>query len=227
MKRAITAVAIVGLTAAVGYASGPPKLDPGLQAVQVGERRQRERLQHRLGQPQQPDDLVGGELQPVLSEREDPDRGQGLVHRAAGADLGHRAARADVAGDEGDRGGRLREEVRLQADTDPHLRGRARGLRQQGQPDQVHDDRAGGRDLLEVPAAGLQGGRHHVGAARPHRGLGEQAPEPLRAQLGLRHVRVLQGAHAQERRLQGLGQGAARVGGGGPGRHGGPLRHRL
>src|SRR6202795_348844 len=31
MKRAITAVAIVGLTAAVGYASGPPKLDPALQ----------------------------------------------------------------------------------------------------------------------------------------------------------------------------------------------------
>ena len=32
MKRAITAVAIVALTAAVGYASGPPKLDPALQA---------------------------------------------------------------------------------------------------------------------------------------------------------------------------------------------------
>ena len=31
MKRAITAVALVGLTAAVGYAMGPPKLDPALQ----------------------------------------------------------------------------------------------------------------------------------------------------------------------------------------------------
>src|SRR5258705_10338043 len=31
MKRAITAVALVGLTAAVGYAMGPPKLDPAPQ----------------------------------------------------------------------------------------------------------------------------------------------------------------------------------------------------
>jgi phosphate transport system substrate-binding protein len=30
MKRAIAALAIVGLTAAVGFAAGPPKLDPGL-----------------------------------------------------------------------------------------------------------------------------------------------------------------------------------------------------
>ena len=66
----------------------------------------------------------------------------------------------------------VREEVRLQADPDPHLGRRARGLRQQGQPDQVPDDRAGGRDLLEVPPPGRQGGHHDLGPARPHRRVG-------------------------------------------------------
>ena len=35
MKRAIAAMAIVGLSAAVGYAAGPPKLDPGLQTYKA------------------------------------------------------------------------------------------------------------------------------------------------------------------------------------------------
>ena len=42
-----------------------------------------------------------------------------------------------------------------------------------------------------------------------------------------RHLRLLQGARAEERRLQGHGQGAAGLGLGRPGRHRGPLRHRL
>ena len=35
MKRTIAALAIVGVTAAAGYAAGPPKLDPGLQAYKA------------------------------------------------------------------------------------------------------------------------------------------------------------------------------------------------
>jgi phosphate transport system substrate-binding protein len=35
MKRAIAALAIVGLTAAVGFAAGPPKLDPGLSSYKA------------------------------------------------------------------------------------------------------------------------------------------------------------------------------------------------
>jgi phosphate transport system substrate-binding protein len=35
MKRAIAALAIVGVTAAAAYAAGPPKLDPGLQAYKA------------------------------------------------------------------------------------------------------------------------------------------------------------------------------------------------
>ena len=55
----------------------------------------------------------------------------------------------------------------------------------------------------------------------------DAAHQPLRPELGLRHVRVLQGARPEERRLQGRGQGAARVGRGRPGRDGGPLRDGL
>ena len=56
-------------------------------------------------------------------------------------------------------------------------------------------------------------------AARPH--------QPLRPQLGQRHLRLLQGARARQRRLQGHGQGAARLGLRGAGRHRRPLRHGL
>ena len=55
----------------------------------------------------------------------------------------------------------------------------------------------------------------------------EQAHLDLRPQLGLRHLRLLQGARAGQGRLQGHGQGAARLGLGGAGRERGPLRHRL
>ena len=66
-----------------------------------------------------------------------------------------------------------------------------------------------------------------MGPARPDRRLGEPADQPLRPQLGLRHLRLLQGARAEERRLQGHGQGAAGLGVGRAGRDRGPLRHRL
>ena len=111
----------------------------------------------------------------------------------------------------------VREEVRLQADRAPHLGRRAGRVREQGQPDQVPDPRPGRRDLLEVAPPRRQGGHHDLGPARPHRRVGQQADQPLRPQLGLRHLRLLQGARAQERRLQGHGEGAAglRVGGAG------------
>ena len=69
---------------------------------------------------------------------------------------------------------------------DPHRGRRARRLRQQGQPDQVPDARAGRRDLLEDAPAGRQGRHHDLGPARPHRRVGQQADQPLRPQLGLR-----------------------------------------
>ena len=55
------------------------------------------------------------------------------------------------------------------------------------------------------------------GQLGPDRRMGDEAHQPLRPQLGLRHVRLLQGARAQERRLQGRGEGAAGLGRGGPG----------
>ena len=76
----------------------------------------------------------------------------------------------------------------------PHVGGRAGRVREQGQPDQVPDHGAGGRDVLEEPPRRLQGGRQDVGAARPDRGVGEPAHQPLRPQLGVRDLRVLQGA---------------------------------
>src|SRR3989338_7812649 len=108
------------------------------------------------------------------------------------------AQRADVTLDEGDRGRQVREEVRLQADADPDVGGRARRLREQGQPGQVHDPGPAGRGLLEFAPPGRQGRRHDVGPARPHGRLGLEADQPLRPQLGLRHLRLLQGARAQE-----------------------------
>ena len=79
----------------------------------------------------------------------------------------------------------------------------------------------------KTPQARAQGRRQDVGPARPDRRLGEQADQPLRPQLGLGHLRLLQGAHPQERRLQGHGQGTAGLRLGRPGRDRGPVRHRL
>ena len=104
---------------------------------------------------------------------------------------------------------------------------RAGRLRPQGQPDQEADAGAGRGHLLQEPPPRLQAERHDLGPARPHRRLGQPADQPLRPQLGERHLRLLQGARAEERRLQGHGEGAARLGLGRAGRHRGPLRHRL
>ncbi len=73
----------------------------------------------------------------------------------------------------------------------------------------------------------LQGGHQDVGTAWPHGGMGQQADQSLRPQLGFWHVRVLQGAHPQEWRLQGRGKGAARFGVRRPGCDRGPLCHRV
>ena len=83
-----------------------------------------------------------------------------------------------------------------------------------------------GRHLLEDPPPRRQE-RQHLGRPRPHRRLGGPPDLALRPQLRVRHVRLLQGARAEERRLQGLRQGAAGLGLGRPGRDRGPLRHRL
>ena len=153
--------------------------------------------------------------------------GQGLLDRAPRPHLGHRAVRPDVAADEADRDRRVREEVRLQADRAPHVVRRPRRLRPQGQPAREADPGPGRRHLLQDPQARGGQGRHHLGRPRPHRRLGGAADQPLRPQLRQRHLRLLQGARAEERRLQGHGQGAAGLGLGGPGRDQRPLRDRL
>ena len=67
-------------------------------------------------------------------------------------------------------------------------------VRQQGQPDQVPDDGPGGRDVLEVAPRWRQGRHQDLGPARADGRVGEQADQPLRPQLGVGHVRLLQGA---------------------------------
>src|SRR6185436_12370215 len=89
---------------------------------------------------------------------------------------------------------------------------RAGGVREQGQSDQVPQPEPGRRDLLQVAPARRQGRHHDVGAGGAQRRVGQQADQPLRPQLRLRDLRLLQGAHAEERRLQGLGEGAAGFG---------------
>ena len=100
-----------------------------------------------------------------------------------------------------------------------------RRLRQQGQPRQVPHPGPGRCDLLQVAAAGRQGGHQDLGPARADRRVGGEAHQPVRQELGLGHVRVLQGSHAQERRLQGRGQRAAGIRLGRSGHHRRPLRH--
>ena len=70
-------------------------------------------------------------------------------------------------------------------------------------------------------------GRRHLGRRGPHRRVGEQAHLPLRPQLRLGHLRLLQGGRALRRRLQGQREGAARLLDGGPGRRLGQVRDRL
>ena len=166
-------------------------------------------------------------LQEGVSERPHPDRGQGLVDGAAGADPGHLAARADEPHHEGGGDRRLREEVRLQADRGPRRGRRHRRLRQQGQPDQVPDHAADRRHLLEGPRLRRQGDQRLGRGRRRPAGWGEPADQPLRPQLRLRHLRLLQGARALQGRLPRHRQGAAGLGLGGPGRHRGQVRHRL
>ena len=158
---------------------------------------------------------------------EGPGRREGVVDGAGRADRRHLAVRADVAPDARDRDRPVRGEVRLQADRAQDQLRRPRGLREQGQPDREADARAGRGHLLEEPQARVQGRHQDVGPARADRRLGEPPHQPLRPQLGQRHLRVLQGAHPEERRLQEHRQGAARFRVGRPGRDRGPLRHRL
>ena len=51
----------------------------------------------------------------------------------------------------------------------------------------------------KIPTLRRQGRHHDLGAARTHGRVGEQADQPVWPQLGLGHLRVLQGARAEER----------------------------
>ena len=92
--------------------------------------------------------------------------GQGIVDGSAGADRRHVAVRSDVAADARDRDRPVRGEVRLQADRAEDQLRRARGLREQGQPDREADARAGRGDLQQEPQARLQAEHHDLGTAR-------------------------------------------------------------
>ena len=178
------------------WPAAAPSSIPGCPPYQAVSRRQRQHLEHRLRHAQQPDDALGGDAS-ASSTRTPRSRSRARARPTAPpaliagtAQLGPMSR--EMKGTEIDA---VREEVRLQADADPHLGRRARGVRQQGQPHQVPEHRPGRRDLLEVAPAGRQGGHQDLGPARPDRRLGQQATQPLRPQLGLRYVRVLQGAH--------------------------------
>ena len=75
--------------------------------------------------------------------------GKGSSTAPPGTDRGHGPARPDVAEDEEGRDRQVRGQVRLPADRHPHGPRRHRRLRQQGQPAERADARAGRRDLLE------------------------------------------------------------------------------
>ena len=152
--------------------------------------------------------------------------GKGSSTGAAGAHRRYRAVRTDVASDARDRNRSVRVEIRLQADGDRHRLRRARDLRQQGQSAREDHHGAGRRCLLQDTAARRQEHRD-VGRPRAHRRLGGAAALALRPQLGVGNLRLLQGAHAEERGLPRSGQGAARLGVRGAGRYRGSVRHRL
>ena len=82
---------------------------------------------------------------------------------------------------------------------DPDEHRHARGLRPQGQPDREPHAAAGRRDLLEDAQGRLRQGHPDLGRPRPDRRVGEQADQPLRPQLGVGHLRLLQGARARSR----------------------------
>ena len=174
-KLGLAAAATAAAAGVLLAAEGALQVDPKLPAY--------EKVAGRLGQPlldrqrhdEQPGDALGRGLPQVLPERQGPGRGQGLLHGPAGPDRGDGAARPDVAQDEEGRDRQVRGEVRLSADRNPHGARRHRGLRQQGQPVERADARAGRRDLLEDPQGRLQGRRHDLGPARPDGRVGQQA----------------------------------------------------
>ena len=99
MKRLLFVCATLVLGAVPAHAQAV-QVDPAIAAYQKTLGRLRQHQQRRLRHDEQPDDALGGDLPQALPERQDPDRGQGLVDGAAGAHRGHRAVRPDVARDE-------------------------------------------------------------------------------------------------------------------------------
>ena len=67
----------------------------------------------------------------------------------------------------------------------------------------------------------------HLGRPGPDRETGLAADQPLRPQLGQRHLCLLQGTRAGQGRLQGRSEGAAGIGGGRPRRGQRPGGNRL
>ena len=154
--------------------------------------------------------------------------GKGSSHGAAGADRRHGAVRPDVPADEGHRDRPVRGEVRLQADASsarPTTRSPSTSTR---------TTRSTKLTLAQVDAVfsktRKRGGKEDVTTWGQLGLTGDWADEPISLygrNSASRHLRLLQGAHAEERRLQGHGEGAARLGLGRAGRHRGPVRHRL
>ena len=156
-------------------------------------------------------------LYPNVTDR---DRGQGLGDRRRRADRGHGQLRPDEPRDEGRR--RSTSSRRSSATSRPTLRDEhrhARGLRPQGQPDQEPDAASRStRSSRRRARAALAKDIRTWGDLGLDRRVGRQADQPLRPQLGLGHLRLLQGARALQGRLQGHRQGAAGQLGGRAGR---------
>ena len=224
MKRNLK-VASLALALALGGSAlfaQAVKVDPAIPALPEDQRRLRQPELGRLGHPEQPDDAVGRGLPEAVPERAHPDRGQGLLDRAAGADRGHRAARPDEPRDEGRR--RSTSSRRSTATSRPRSGSRSTRSRSTSTRTTRSSSSRCSRSTRIFSKGRACGGKAvaNWGELGLDRRLGRQADQPLRPQLRLRHLRLLQGARALQGRLQGHGQGAAGLGLGGPGRDRGP-----
>ena len=227
MKRSLFVGA--GLLAATIVADRPAghQRRSGHPGLPEDQRRVGERQQHRLRLDEQPDDALGRDVPQVLPEREGAGRRQGVVHRSAGAHRRHRAVRTDVPHDALDRDrpvpaayGYKPTEIRTSYDAlSVYVHRTTRSSSCRWRRSRRSSARAAAAASSRTSPTWGQLGLTGDWANRP---IGS-----VRPQLRQRHLRVLQGACPEERRLQGYGQGAAGLGVRRPGHHRGSLRDRL
>ena len=226
MKRFAMMAALVALAGPRARPAGPGR--PGAPRVPEDVGRLRQHQQRRLRHHEQHDDAVGRGVPQDVPEREGPGGGQGQLHRArppsSPAPRSSARCRARCAPPRST-SSRPSTATSRRSCAPPTTRSPStstRTTRSRSSPSPQVD-----AVFSKTRRRGVQAERHDLGPARPHRRLGEPPDQPLRPQLGLRHLRLLQGARAQQRRLQGQREGAAGLRLGRPGRDRGPLRHGL